>query len=109
MTSVPYSKGLHQLTGRCHAWLVPDGSWGWSNAGVIVGEGESLLVDTLFDLAMTREMLAAIAPVVGSRPIRTVVNTHANGDHWSATSWSATRRSLLPLPRRWRWRPTSST
>ncbi len=82
MTTVPYTRGLHQLTGTCYAWLVPDGTWGWSNAGLVTGEGQSLLVDTLFDLAMTREMLAGLAPVTASHPIRTVVNTHANGDHW---------------------------
>jgi len=80
--SVPYTKGLHQLTSTCYAWLVPDGTWGWSNAGLITGEGQSLLVDTLFDLAMTREMLSGLTRVTGSHPIRSVVNTHANGDHW---------------------------
>lgn len=80
--SVPYTRGLHQLASTCHAWLVPDGTWGWSNAGLITGDGESLLVDTLFDLAVTGEMLAGLAPVTASHPITTVVNTHANGDHW---------------------------
>lgn len=79
---IPYTRGLHRLTERCHAWLVPDGTWGWSNAGLITGDGESLLVDTLFDLAMTREMLTGLQPVTAEHPIRTVVNTHANGDHW---------------------------
>lgn len=78
----PYIKGLQQLTGRCHAWLVPDGTWGWSNAGLITGAAESLLVDTLFDLTMAREMLDGLRPVTDEHPIRTVVNTHANGDHW---------------------------
>ena len=82
MTDVPYTKGLHQLTGHCYAWLVPDGTWGWSNAGLITGDGESMVVDTLFDLAMTRDMLDGMRPVTDTHPIRTVVNTHANGDHW---------------------------
>ncbi len=79
---IPYTRGLHTLGAHTHAWLVPDGTWGWSNAGLVTGEGESLLVDTLFDLAMTRELLAGLAPVTADRPIRTLVNTHANGDHW---------------------------
>ncbi|MFE4369709.1 MBL fold metallo-hydrolase [Streptomyces sp. NPDC056835] len=85
MTSTPsiaYTRGPHRLTEHCHAWLVPDGTWGWSNAGLVAGAGESLLVDTLFDLAMTREMLDGLRPLTGDNPIRTVVNTHANGDHW---------------------------
>jgi glyoxylase-like metal-dependent hydrolase (beta-lactamase superfamily II) len=82
MLDIPYNRGLHQLTEHCHAWLVPDGTWGWSNAGLVAGAGQSLLVDTLFDLPMTQEMLTGLEPITGSRPIRTVVNTHANGDHW---------------------------
>ena len=81
-SDIPYTRGLHRLGDHTHAWLVPDGTWGWSNAGVVTGEGESLLVDTLFDLAMTREMLDGLRPVTEDHPIRTVVNTHANGDHW---------------------------
>ncbi len=79
---IPYTRGLHQLTEHCHAWLVPDGTWGWSNAGLVIGTDQSLLVDTLFDLAMTRGMLDGLAPVTTDHTIRTVVNTHANGDHW---------------------------
>jgi cyclase len=40
-----------------------------------------LLVDTLFDLRLTRRMLEAMAPVTDAAPIATLVNTHANGDH----------------------------
>lgn len=82
ITSIPYTRGLHRLTEHCHTWLVPDGTWGWSNAGLVAGLDQSLLVDTLFDLAMTREMLEGLAPITDECPIRTVVNTHANGDHW---------------------------
>jgi glyoxylase-like metal-dependent hydrolase (beta-lactamase superfamily II) len=53
-----------------------------SNAGLITGRGESLLVDTLYDLRPTRAMLAGFAPLTATAPISTVVNTHGNGDHW---------------------------
>ena len=59
---MPYDKGLHELGDACFAYLQPDGSWGWSNAGLVVGDGASLLVDTLFDLRLTAEMLDAMAP-----------------------------------------------
>ena len=55
-----YRKGLHGLGNGACAWLAPDGNWGWSNAGLIVDDGEALLVDTLFDLAMTDEILKAM-------------------------------------------------
>ncbi len=76
-----YSLGLHEIADGIHAYLQPDGGWGWSNAGLVIGDGTSLLVDTLFDLRLTQDMLNAMAPFVGSAPIDTVVNTHANGDH----------------------------
>lgn len=79
---VPYTKGHHQLADHSHAWLVPDGTWGWSNAGLITGRNQSMLVDTLFDLAMTQEMLDGFQFITDRHELQTVVNTHANGDHW---------------------------
>lgn len=77
-----YRKGLADLGANAWAWLQPDGSWGWSNAGLVCDGGESLLVDTLFDLRLTREMLDAMrAAVPAAARIRTLVNTHSNGDH----------------------------
>ncbi len=79
--NVAYTTGLHELGDGCLAYLQPDGSWGWSNAGLVVGDGASLLVDTLFDLHLTGEMLDAMSAHTRSAPIATLVNTHANGDH----------------------------
>lgn len=77
-----YRKGLHDLGNGIFAYLQPDGSWGWSNAGLIVDGEESLLVDTLFDLHLTQTMLDEMrAAVPAARNIGTLVNTHANGDH----------------------------
>jgi glyoxylase-like metal-dependent hydrolase (beta-lactamase superfamily II) len=72
---------VHDAGDGCWAYVQRDGSWGWSNAGLIVGDGTSLLVDTLFDLDLTKEMLDAFAGRTATAPIDTVVNTHANGDH----------------------------
>lgn len=79
----PFTHGLHQIGPRCHAWIQPDGSWGWSNAGLVVDGEESLLVDTLFDLGLTRTMLAAMrdAEPLATRTFDKLVNTHANPDH----------------------------
>jgi cyclase len=64
------------------AYLQPDGGWGWSNAGLVTGEDTSLLIDTLFDLRLTGEMLDAMRRTTpAAEQIDTVVNTHANGDH----------------------------
>ena len=82
MPKYPYVKGLQDIGQGCFAWLQPDGGWGWSNAGLIVDGKHSLLVDTLFDLKLTREMLDAMrAAAPAAARIDTVVNTHSNGDH----------------------------
>ena len=82
MPDARFTKGLHDLGNGCWAWLQPDGGWGWSNAGLIHDGGESLLVDTLFDLRLTAEMLDAMkAAVPAAARIGALVNTHANGDH----------------------------
>ena len=90
-SSLPYSLGLHEVGDGLHAYLQPDGGWGWSNAGLIVGDGVSLLVDTLFDLRLTAAMLDSMSPLTTGAPIASVVNTHANGDHCYGNS-EVTRR-----------------
>jgi glyoxylase-like metal-dependent hydrolase (beta-lactamase superfamily II) len=82
MSKWGFTKGLHDLGNGCWSYILPDGSWGWSNAGLIEDSGETLLVDTLFDLKITAEMLAVMRDAVpAARQIGTLVNTHSNGDH----------------------------
>ena len=76
-----YDKGLREVADGVFAYLQPDGGWGWSNAGLVAGPSGSLLVDTLFDLKLTEEMLDAMSAITSTKPIETLVNTHANGDH----------------------------
>ena len=78
---IEYRLGLHEVADGCFAYLQPDGGWGWSNAGLITSGQDSLLVDTLFDLPLTRQMLRDMERVTSSAPISRLVNTHANGDH----------------------------
>jgi 2-keto-4-pentenoate hydratase/2-oxohepta-3-ene-1,7-dioic acid hydratase in catechol pathway/glyoxylase-like metal-dependent hydrolase (beta-lactamase superfamily II) len=78
---IPYTRGLHNVGEHVWAWTLPDGGYGWSNAGLVAGDGASLLVDTLFDLHLTREMLEAMRPVTDGAPITHAVITHSNGDH----------------------------
>lgn len=83
---IAYERGLHELGDGLYAYLQPDGGWGWSNAGLITAEETSLLVDTLFDLRLTRDMLEAMARVTERSPIEQAFNTHGNGDHWFGNS-----------------------
>ena len=76
------NKKLHDLGRGIYAYTQLPGSWGWSNAGLITDGEQSLLVDTLFDLKTTQEMLDAMRRATpAATRIDTLVNTHGNGDH----------------------------
>jgi len=82
MAKWQFKKGLQDLGNGCYAYLLPDGSWGWSNAGLVVDGDATLMVDTLFDLKLTAEMLASYrASIPAAEKIGILVNTHADGDH----------------------------
>jgi cyclase len=77
-----YTRGLKDIGNGLWAYLLPDGSWGWSNAGLITDGDQSLLVDTLFDLQLTAQMLADMRrSIPATARIGMLVNTHHNGDH----------------------------
>ncbi len=77
-----YAKGLQEVGDGLYAYLQPDGGWGWSNSGLVVDGERTLLIDTLFDLRLTEQMLREMrAAVPAAAQIDTLVNTHANGDH----------------------------
>jgi cyclase len=80
--SARFEGGLTEVGPGIHAWLQPNGLLGESNAALVVGDGASLLVDTLWDLRLTRRMLAAMKALTAEAPIETLVNTHSDGDHW---------------------------
>jgi cyclase len=82
MPDWPYTRGLHDLGNSVYAYLQPDGSWGWSNAGLVTDGEASLLIDTLYDLKLTQAMLDTMRKAVpAAASLDMVVNTHANGDH----------------------------
>jgi cyclase len=82
MSKWQFTKGLHELGNGCFAYLQPDGGWGYSNAGLIVDGDQSLLVDTLMDLRLTRDMLDAMKRATPrAARIDLLVNTHSNPDH----------------------------
>jgi cyclase len=81
---VAFEGGLVELADRTWAWVQPNGGLGESNAGLVVGDGEALLVDTLWDERLTAAMLTAMEPVLerSGAPIGQLFNTHGDGDHW---------------------------
>ena len=74
--------GAQPIAQDVTAWLSGSGGWGESNAALVTGNRESLLIDTLWDLPRTARMLEAFRPKLESAPISRLVNTHADGDHW---------------------------
>jgi glyoxylase-like metal-dependent hydrolase (beta-lactamase superfamily II) len=101
---VKYSRGLREIGDGLFAYLQPDGGWGLSNAGLVVSPQGAMLVDTLYDLRLTREMLDDMAGVLPGPGIQTLVNTHANGDHTFGNSLVggarivASRRTAEEMP-----------
>ncbi|WP_312890578.1 MBL fold metallo-hydrolase [Kutzneria kofuensis] len=79
-------------------WLPESGGWGHSNSGLVAGTGESLLVDTLFDVASTSRLLTAMQDVVATAPVERVVNTHGNGDHWFGNQLLSDREIIAAAP-----------
>jgi glyoxylase-like metal-dependent hydrolase (beta-lactamase superfamily II) len=74
---------VHDLGNGVYGYVQPDGTWGWSNAGLIASLGQTLLVDTLMSVPLTRDMLREFrARVPAAAKIDRVLNTHANPDHF---------------------------
>ncbi|AIT80478.1 MBL fold metallo-hydrolase [Novosphingobium pentaromativorans] len=83
MSNWPFTQGVHDIGNGVYGYVQPDGTWGWSNAGLIVSEGQTLLIDTLMSIPLTRDMLDQFrARVAGAAKIDRVLNTHANPDHF---------------------------
>jgi glyoxylase-like metal-dependent hydrolase (beta-lactamase superfamily II) len=76
-----FREGLHRVAEGAYAWMVPNGSWGETNLGLIDCGHESVLIDTGWDPHCTRALLDGAGPVLERAPIAHVVNTHADGDH----------------------------
>jgi glyoxylase-like metal-dependent hydrolase (beta-lactamase superfamily II) len=77
-----FDGGAQQVSPGVWAWIQPNGDLGESNAGLVVGDGASVLIDTLWDERLTRRMLDALVPARAGAPIATLFNTHGDGDHW---------------------------
>lgn len=70
---------LVQLSRDVYACEQEDRGLGWSNSG-FVARGGGMVVDTLYDLDLTSQMIdlyASVHPGAASR----LINTHHNGDH----------------------------
>lgn len=71
---------LVEVGPNVYALLQPDRGLGWSNSGLIAGDG-GVVVDTFWDLPRTQRAMDLYAEKLPAGPARRVVNTHHNGDH----------------------------
>ena len=68
-----------QLAKDVYAFLQPPLVW-YSSAGVIIGDRDVIVVDSLTNAAMTQSLRAEISRVK-DKPIRFLINTHSHADH----------------------------
>jgi len=70
---------FRKLAKDVYAFLQPPLVW-YSSSGVIVGERDVIVVDSLTNAAMARSLRAEIRRVT-DKPIRYLINTHSHADH----------------------------
>ncbi|OMC49403.1 hypothetical protein A5745_06905 [Mycobacterium sp. IS-2888] len=83
---VRYAGGLHELESGVFAWMQPNGGMGEANCGLVLGGNEAAVIDTCWDHRQARRFLDAADGDISRAPIRHVINTHSNGDHWWGNS-----------------------
>jgi cyclase len=62
------------------AYLQLDGGWCLNNAGVIIGDAKTVLVDTAATITRAQALRATVERLGGGQSL-TIVNTHHHGDH----------------------------
>src|SRR5512136_1365240 len=70
---------FRKLAKDVYAFLQPPLVW-YSSAGVIVGDRDVIVVDSLTNTAITQSLLTEIRRVT-DKPIRFLINTHSHADH----------------------------
>jgi cyclase len=81
MTSVP-PPSLEEVAPGVFAYLQLHGQWGLNNAGFILDDKGTTVIDTCFTEKRSRAFADAVRRTAGDdRPVRTLINTHHHGDH----------------------------
>lgn len=71
---------LKEISSGVYALIQHRGEWFVNNAGLIVGENFSIVVDSLANEKRARNFIQKIEEVT-KKPIRFLINTHGHGDH----------------------------
>lgn len=89
------SSEFQQIADGVFAWIQRDGTWWISNAGLVVGDHSTILIDTCTTESRTRQLLTEAAGVSAGKPLRYAVNTHHHGDHTFGNSLLPADTSLI--------------
>lgn len=74
--------GLVEVAAGVYAYVQPDGGWCVNNSGVIVGDGTTVLFDSVATQSRAERLRAAVDSVAPPGPSQTVlVNSHHHSDH----------------------------
>ncbi len=71
---------FRQLAPNVWAFIQAGGSWMRSNAGLVIGDEFSVLIDSLSTIGLTKRLVDEVKRVT-DKPIRYLINTHHHGDH----------------------------
>jgi len=71
---------VQEVAEGVYAYVQGNGGWCLSNAGIILGPEETIIVDTAATQRRTQALLAAVDRVAPARH-RVAINTHSHGDH----------------------------
>lgn len=71
---------VQEIADGIYAYLQPDGGWCLNNAGIIVGNSSTALIDTAATEQRALQLHSAVMDLSPRRP-NVVVNTHFHGDH----------------------------
>ncbi len=87
MQKVParWKTGLRRVARGAYAY-VQAGGLNVSNAGLVVGDAEALVVDALYVRSMTQAFQLAIQKAT-KKPVRKIVCTHHHADHTLGLAW----------------------
>ncbi|MFI5807695.1 MBL fold metallo-hydrolase [Streptomyces sp. NPDC051561] len=92
--TAPVPASLTPLADGVHAYVQPDGGWCLNNAGLVVGQDRTVLIDTAATEFRARALRQAVHTVAPGGPDY-VVNTHFHGDHVFGNSLFTPRATVL--------------
>ncbi len=71
---------MKELADGVYAYIQAKGTWFVSNAGLIIGTQDAIVIDSLSNKEMVQAFIDEIKRVT-KRPVKFLINTHSHGDH----------------------------